>query len=97
MKCFVKILFFPIIFLLSILTAFLRFLLGIGTMVLSLFEIIILLGAIEAFVGIFLFLGDWAIIIRLLLAYGLSNMMFFPKEIMQWHISQCWLCYFYQC
>lgn len=49
MKCFVKILFFPIIFLLSILTAFLRFVLGIGTMVLSLFEIIILLGAIEAF------------------------------------------------
>ena len=29
MKCFVKILFFPIIFLLSILTAFLRFVLGI--------------------------------------------------------------------
>lgn len=50
MKCFVKILFFPIIFLLSILTAFLRFVLGIGTMVLSLFEIIILLGAIEAWI-----------------------------------------------
>ncbi|HEO2221845.1 TPA: hypothetical protein VA534_000513 [Streptococcus agalactiae] len=71
MKWIIKIILFPISFLLSILTAFLTFLLGIGTALLYLLMMFFIFGAIAAFLQKEVTIGIEALIIGFLVSpYG---------------------------
>ena len=72
MRWIIKIIFFPISFLLSILTAFLTFLLGIGTALLYLLMMFCIFGAIASFLQKEVTVGIEALIIGFLVSpYGL--------------------------
>ena len=72
MRWTIKIIFFPISFLLSILTAFLTFLLGIGTALLYLLMMFCIFGAIASFLQKEVTVGIEALIIGFLVSpYGL--------------------------
>ena len=72
MRWVIKIIFFPISFLLSILTAFLTFLLGIGTALLYLLMMFCIFGAIASFLQKEVTVGIEALIIGFLVSpYGL--------------------------
>lgn len=71
MRWTIKIIFFPISFLLSILTAFLTFLLGIGTALLYLLMMFCIFGAIASFLQKEVTIGIEALIIGFLVSpYG---------------------------
>jgi len=71
MRWIIKIIFFPISFLLSILTAFLTFLLGIGTALLYLLMMFCIFGAIASFLQKEVTIGIEALIIGFLVSpYG---------------------------
>lgn len=71
MRWIIKIIFFPISFLLSILTAFLTFLLGIGTALLYLLMMFCIFGAIASFLQKEVTIGIKALIIGFLVTpYG---------------------------
>ncbi|AUG50622.1 TPA: CD1845 family protein [Streptococcus pneumoniae] len=71
MRWIIKIIFFPISFLLSILTAFMTFLLGIGTALLYLLMMFCILGAIASFLQKEVTIGIEALIIGFLVSpYG---------------------------
>ena len=71
MRWVIKIIFFPISFLLSILTAFLTFLLGIGTALLYLLMMFCIFGAIASFLQKEVTIGIEALIIGFLVSpYG---------------------------
>lgn len=71
MRWIIKIILFPINFLLSILTAFLTFLLGIGTALLYLLMMFFIFGAIAAFLQKEATIGIEALIIGFLVSpYG---------------------------
>lgn len=71
MRWIIKIILFPISFLLSILTAFLTFLLGIGTALLYLLMMVFIFGAIAAFLQKEVTIGIEALIIGFLVSpYG---------------------------
>ena len=71
MRWTIKIIFFPISFLLSILTAFMTFLLGIGTALLYLLMMFCILGAIASFLQKEVTIGIEALIIGFLVSpYG---------------------------
>ncbi len=70
MRWIIKIIFFPISFLLSILTAFLTFLLGIGTALLYLLMMFCIFGAIASFLQKEVTIGIEAIIGFLVSPYG---------------------------
>ena len=71
MRWIIKIIFFPISFLLSILTAFLTFLLGIGTALLYLLMMFCIFGAIASFLQKEVTIGIKALIIGFLVSpYG---------------------------
>ena len=71
MRWIIKITFFPISFLLSILTAFLTFLLGIGTALLYLLMMFCIFGAIASFLQKEVTIGIEALIIGFLVSpYG---------------------------
>ena len=71
MRWIIKIIFFPISFLLSILTAFLTFLLGIGTALLYLLMMFCIFGAIASFLQKEVAIGIKALIIGFLVSpYG---------------------------
>ncbi|EJV01178.1 hypothetical protein HMPREF1330_00236 [Enterococcus faecalis ERV129] len=71
MRLIIKIIFFPISFLLSILTAFLTFLLGIGTALLYLLMMFCIFGAIASFLQKEVTIGIEALIIGFLVSpYG---------------------------
>ena len=71
MRWTIKIIFFPISFLLSILTAFLTFLLGIGTALLYLLMMFCIFGAIASFLQKEVTIGIEALIIGfLVIPYG---------------------------
>lgn len=71
MRWIIKIILFPINFLLSILTAFLTFLLGIGTALLYLLMMFFIFGAIAAFLQKEVTIGIEALIIGFLVSpYG---------------------------
>lgn len=73
MRWIIKIIFFPISFLLSILTAFLTFLLGIGTALLYLLMMFCIFGAIASFLQKEVTIGIEALIIGFLVSpYGVS-------------------------
>lgn len=72
MRWTIKIIFFPISFLLSILTAFLTFLLGIGTALLYLLMMFCIFGAIASFLQKEVTIGIEALIIGFLVSpYGI--------------------------
>mgnify|MGYP000711239639 CR=1 FL=1 len=72
MRWMIKIVLFPISFLLSILTAFLTFLLGIGTALLYLLMMFCIFGAIASFLQKEVTVGIEALIIGFLVSpYGL--------------------------
>ena len=72
MRWIIKIIFFPISFLLSILTAFLTFLLGIGTALLYLLMMFCIFGAIASFLQKEVTIGIEALIIGFLFSpYGI--------------------------
>ena len=68
MRWIIKITFFPISFLLSILTAFLTFLLGIGTALLYLLMMFCIFGAIASFLQKEVTIGIEALIIGFLVS-----------------------------
>ena len=68
MRWTIKIIFFPISFLLSILTAFLTFLLGIGTALLYLLMMFCIFGAIASFLQKEVTIGIEALIIGFLVS-----------------------------
>ena len=68
MRWIIKIIFFPISFLLSILTAFLTFLLGIGTALLYLLMMFCIFGAIASFLQKEVTTGIEALIIGFLVS-----------------------------
>ena len=71
MRWMIKIVLFPISFLLSILTAFLTFLLGIGTALLYLLMMFCIFGAIASFLQKEVIIGIEALIIGFLVSpYG---------------------------
>ena len=71
MRWVIKIIFFPISFLLSILSAFLTFLLGIGTALLYLLMMFCIFGAIASFLQKEVTIGIEALIIGFLVSpYG---------------------------
>ena len=71
MRWIIKIIFFPISFLLSILTAFMTFLLGIGMALLYLLMMFCILGAIASFLQKEVTIGIEALIIGFLVSpYG---------------------------
>ena len=71
MRWIIKIIFFPISFLLSILTTFLTFLLGIGTALLYLLMMFCIFGAIASFLQKEVTIGIEALIIGFLVSpYG---------------------------
>ncbi|HES4924625.1 TPA: hypothetical protein VOR62_001915 [Streptococcus pyogenes] len=71
MRWIIKIIFFPISFLLSILTVFLTFLLGIGTALLYLLMMFCIFGAIASFLQKEVTIGIEALIIGFLVSpYG---------------------------
>lgn len=71
MRWIIKIIFFPISFLLSILTAFMTFLLGIGTALLYLLMMFCIFGAIASFLQKEVTIGIEALIIGFLVSpYG---------------------------
>ena len=71
MRWIIKTIFFPISFLLSILTAFLTFLLGIGTALLYLLMMFCIFGAIASFLQKEVTIGIEALIIGFLVSpYG---------------------------
>ncbi|HEP3982472.1 TPA: hypothetical protein VCQ22_000271 [Streptococcus pyogenes] len=72
MRWIIKIIFFPISFLLSILTTFLTFLLGIGTALLYLLMMFCIFGAIAAFLQKEATIGIEALVLGFLLSpYGI--------------------------
>ena len=72
MRLIIKIIFFPISFLLSILTAFLTFLLGIGTALLYLLMMFCIFGAIASFLQKEVTIGIEALVLGFLLSpYGI--------------------------
>ena len=72
MRWIIKIIFFPISFLLSILTAFLTFLLGIGTTILYFLMLMCIVAAIGSFMQKDVSLGIEALIIGFLVSpYGI--------------------------
>lgn len=74
MRWIIKIIFFPISFLLSILTAFLTFLLGIGTALLYLLMMFCIFGAIASFLQKEVTIGIEALIIGFLVSpYGIPK------------------------
>lgn len=68
MRWIIKIIFFPISFLLSILTAFMTFLLGIGTALLYLLMMFCIFGAIASFLQKEVTIGIEALIIGFLVS-----------------------------
>ena len=74
MRWMIKIVLFPISFLLSILTAFLTFLLGIGTALLYLLMMFCIFGAIASFLQKEVTIGIEALIIGFLVSpYGIPK------------------------